>query len=365
VSSNAFQDYSERSPTDQLRRIRSIVRDVADRMELVAGQLVDAVPQDTDILLLSGTAAPFAYHFGEAKRIPSVGVYWGPTEPTGQFPPPMVGARSMGWWGNKIAGHFGLRTTHPTYAPAVRRLRQQLGLPPASFGATRRHQLTSRWPVLHGFSPLVFPRPHDWRAGMDVVGYWWPERPRGWEPPSRLLDFLDSGPPPVFVGLGSMAPRGADRFADQCVTALKKVGARGVVQAGWADLSAHSDDVMTIGSIPHDWLFPRMAATVHHAGAGTTGASLRAGVPSVPVPVAIDQPFWAARLVAMGTAPESIPFSAVTTDHLARAVRTALDDPSYKRKALRVAAGIEVEDGAGRVAAMVDRLVTGKCGRDN
>jgi len=362
VSSNAFQtwersEYSLAAAAAQLRRIRSIIRDVGDLMDQVADGLIDAIPDDTDVLLLSGTAAPLAYHFAEAKRIPSMGIYWGPTEPTGQFPPPMGGARSMGWWGNKIAGHVGLRITYAAYGNAVHRLRSRLGVPPAGFSDARRRQAARRWPVLHGFSPTVFPRPKDWREGMDVVGYWWAQRSKEWKPPAELLDFLQAGPAPVFIGLGSMAPGEADRLADLAVTALRQACMRGVIQAGWADLSARSDDVLTVGPTPHDWLFPRMSAVVHHAGAGTTGAALRAGVPSVPVPVTIDQPFWAERIVALGVAPEAIPFCSLTADRLASALRTAVDGPEYQRNAHRIAELVEAEDGAGRVATAVDQLV--------
>ncbi|QXV56967.1 glycosyltransferase [Amycolatopsis sp. TNS106] len=361
VSSQAFQSwersgYSRRSARDQVGRIKAIIGDVGELMYEVAGGLIDAVPNDTDVLLLSGTAAPLAYHFAEARRIPSMGIYWGPTEPTGQFPPPMGGARSYGWWGNKAAGHIGLRITNKAYVKAVDRLRAQLGVPAAGYADTRRRQARREWPVMHGFSPTVFPRPRDWRRGMEVVGYWWAQRGKRWTPPAALTDFLAAGPPPVFIGFGSMSPGEVERLADLATAALRKARLRGVIQAGWAQLDARNDDVLTIGAAPHDWLFPQMAAIVHHAGAGTTGAALRAGVPAVPVPVTIDQPFWASRIVALGVAPKAIPFCALTADGLADALRLAVTDPVHTAAARAVAAAVEREDGAGRVAKAVARL---------
>lgn len=362
VSSSDFQgwersEYSAGSSVQQVRRIRSILHDVGDLMDQVADGLVDAVPHDTDVLLLSATAAPLAYHLAVAKRIPSMGIYWGPTEPTGQFPPTMTGARSMGWWGNRLAGHVGLSITYRAYKAAVGRLRTQLGLPTASRLDARRHQAAHRWPVLHGFSPTVFPRPRDWRPGMEVVGYWWAQRPGQWQPPAELVDFLKAGPPPVFIGFGSMSPGESDRLAELAIAALRRAGLRGVIQAGWAQLSVRDDDVVTIGHAPHDWLFPRMGAIVHHAGAGTTGAALRSGVPEVPVPVTIDQPFWASRLVALGVAPEAIPFCALTPERLAAALSEAVHNGSYRRVAEQAAATVEAEDGAGRAVAEIGRLV--------
>ncbi|MFD0652644.1 glycosyltransferase [Streptomyces malaysiensis] len=149
----------------------------------------------------------------------------------------------------------------------------------------------------------MVPRPADWPSQVEVVGYWWPARPRDWQPPAELTDFLQAGPPPVFIGFGSMAPGQGERLGELVTAAVARAGVRAVVQAGWAGLTASGDDILTVGDLPHDWLFPRTAAVVHHAGAGTTAAGLRAGVPAVAVPAMADQPFWAARLHRLGVAP--------------------------------------------------------------
>ncbi|MFI8854773.1 glycosyltransferase [Streptomyces sp. NPDC053499] len=191
---------------------------------------------------------------------------------------------------------------------------------------------------------------------MDVVGYWWPAEPPGWEPPSRLLDFLASGPPPVYVGFGSMSPGDPERLGHLVAGALKLAGCRGVVHSGWAGLHVCGDDVLTVDEVPHSWLFPRMAAVVHHAGAGTTAAGLRAGVPVVPVPVMLDQRFWASRLASLAVGPGVVPFRRLTAPLLAEAVRRAVREERYARRAREVAAVVRGEDGAGRVVAAVERL---------
>src|SRR5439155_1365249 len=126
------------------------------------------------------------------------------------------------------------------------------------------------WPICHGFSPAVVPRPADWPANVHVTGYWWPARSAGWQPPEPLVDFLRAGPPPVFVGFGSMTPT-HERLQDVVAVAVKRAGVRAVVQSGWAELGPVGDNILLVGDLPHDWLFPRTAAVVHHAGAGTTG----------------------------------------------------------------------------------------------
>lgn len=149
------------------------------------------------------------------------------------------------------------------------------------------------------------------------------------------------------------------RLGELAVTTLRLAGLRGIVQAGAAGLSVpdHPDDVLAIGDVPHEWLFPRMAAVVHHGGAGTAAAALRAGVPSVAVPVRADQPFWAARTVALGTSPGVVPVKRLTAERLAAAVTAAVTDGRYRQRAAAVADRVAHEDGCAPVVATVDALL--------
>ena len=131
---------------------------------------------------------------------------------------------------------------------------------------------------------------------------------------------------------------------------------RAVVQSGWAELGPAGDDILLVGDVPHDWLFPRTAAVVHHAGAGTTGAGLRAGVPAVPVPVLVDQPFWAARLHHLGVAPRPLPLPELTTDTLTDALRSCLDRSTYRDRAADLARRIRAEDGPADVLSLITQL---------
>jgi UDP:flavonoid glycosyltransferase YjiC (YdhE family) len=137
---------------------------------------------------------------------------------------------------------------------------------------------------------------------------------------------------------------------------------RAVVQAGWAGLAAAGDDVLAIDTVPHDWLFPRTAAVVHHAGAGTTGAGLRAGVPAVPVPVLADQPFWADRLARLGVSPGAVRLKRLSVERLAQLIRQAVSEPSYRQRATAVAEQVRGEDGASRVVETLGRLASGALG---
>ena len=160
----------------------------------------------------------------------------------------------------------------------------------------------------------------------------------------------------MFVGFGSMAAAEGEWLTEVVAAPVKRARVRAVVQAGWAGLDPLGDDILPSGDVPHDWLFPRTAAVVHHAGAGTTGAGLRAGVPAVAVPVLLDQPFWATRLHRLGVAPAPLPQRALTADALAGAIRACLDEPGYRRRAAALAGRLRAEDGAAAVLAVVDGL---------
>ncbi|MFI2781488.1 glycosyltransferase [Streptomyces sp. ALB3] len=330
---------------------RAVTRAYVDGL---ADGVADAVAAGCDLVLTAFGPAPLSRAAAEASGVPVVGTYLTPSFATGHFPLP--GAQDTGGLGpegNLAAGREVVRRAEQLFAGAAARLRARLGLPagPPSGGGLR--------PVFHGYSALVVPRPADWPPGVHVAGYWWPARPCGWRPPDEVVDFLQAGPPPVFIGFGSMAPGHGERLTELVAAAVDRAGVRAVVQAGWAGLSGCGPDVLAVGDLPHDWLFPRTAAVVHHAGAGTTAAGLRAGVPALPVPVMADQPFWAARLHRLGVSPRPLPFNDLTAEALGAAIRACLSEPALRRRAAGLAHGLAAEDGA---AVVLDHIGSGLSG---
>ncbi|MCC6587050.1 MAG: glycosyltransferase family 1 protein [Bryobacterales bacterium] len=238
--------------------------------------------------------------------------------------------------------------------------REVLDLPPLTLlhpvGATgRRRRL-----MLCGHSPAVAVRKPDWPDWIHVTGYWFLEEPPGWAPPAGLSEFLESGEPPVFIGFGSTPFPNPAQATDMVVRAVARGNRRAVVVAGASGLHTGrlSGAVLSVDSVPHGWLFPRMSAAVHHGGAGVTGAALRAGLPSVVVPVFADQPFWAGRVYALGAGPPPIPARKLTEDNLSSAIG-ATADKGIRERAADLGNRIRAESGVTRAVDIIQTHLLG------
>jgi sterol 3beta-glucosyltransferase len=214
-------------------------------------------------------------------------------------------------------------------------------------------------PILFGFSSHVIPRPPDWGDDVHITGYWFLDAAPGWQPPAELLEFLESGPPPVFVGFGSVISRDAKELAEMALAALARTGQRGVVLSGWGGLAVSElpPEVFRIESAPFDWLFPRMKVLVHHGGVGTTAAALRAGIPSAIVPFTADQPYWGRRVQGLGVGPAPITPKKLTAERLAEAIHLAASDRGMRSRAAELGEEIRSENGVQRAVEVIEQYL--------
>jgi sterol 3beta-glucosyltransferase len=259
-------------------------------------------------------------------------------------------------------GGFGRRLSHTLsefgvgmmLKPAMSAARKRLGVT----GANGKHDAMAGTPVLYGFSPLVVPLPQDGPQPRIATGYWNLPPPAGWQPPADLLAFLDRPGPVVTIGFGSMMSRDPMALTDLITEAVRAAGVRAVLVAGWGGLMAQSprDEVHFAKSVPYAWLYPRVAAVVHHGGAGTTGAALQAGIPAVVVPFMMDQPFWGARVAALGAGPAPIPRRRLTADRLAEALRVAVTDETMRSTARALGQMLQAEDGVAEAVRHYERV---------
>jgi UDP:flavonoid glycosyltransferase YjiC (YdhE family) len=297
-------------------------------------------------------------HINEKLNLPTVGAYFQPQHTTGAFASELMSpGRSRPAFINRLSWS-ACDALHwlPLKGWINDYRRERLGLkrlPRTQLlsGRTRDHKTLS----LYGFSPSIVPKPPDWGDNIHVTGYWFLDAHENWTPPKELSDFLAAGPPPVYVGFGSMSTRSSDETTDTILQALKRTGQRGLLAKGWGGVK-HADlpdDVFLIESAPHDWLFPQVAAVVHHCGAGTTAAGLRAGVPTVPVPHFADQPFWAMRLFDLGVAPKAILHEELDVENLSQAIDAAVNQADIKRRSAALGEQVRSEDGIGNAIRLI------------
>jgi sterol 3beta-glucosyltransferase len=291
----------------------------------------------------------------EARGIPFVAAQLQPLTPS-RLTPPLVlsGAGKLPQALNMPLYHVLRLLVWYVMKPAINDIvRPQLGLLRYPWYGPYFHSRQQR--VLYGFSHHVVPRPADWPDSAQITGYWFLDEPH-WQPSQALRDFLDAGPKPVYVGFGSMVNANALAFTSSVLDAIRKSGQRAVLATGWGGLAAEEgaqdERIFITRGAPHDWLFPRMAAAVHHGGAGTTAAAVRAGIPSVIVPFYGDQPFWARCLQREGAAPPALDRKQLSAEALASAIGSALQEP-MRRSAAVLGAQVRAEDG---VSAALHRL---------
>jgi UDP:flavonoid glycosyltransferase YjiC (YdhE family) len=213
-------------------------------------------------------------------------------------------------------------------------------------------------PVIYGLSPSVIPHPSDWDSRTThICGYWFLEPADDWRPPTDLLRFIENGPPPVYIGFGSMSNQKPEQTADLVLQALKRTGQRAIVFSGWGGMQKAElpDSVLMVDSTPHSWLFPHTQAVVHHGGAGTTAAGLRAGKPSIIIPYHGDQLFWGKIATDLGVGPKPVPRKKLTVDNLAQAIERAVTDKEMHRKAAELGKRIQTENGIARAIEIIQQ----------
>ncbi|KAG6239630.1 hypothetical protein E4U48_007384 [Claviceps purpurea] len=200
-------------------------------------------------------------------------------------------------------------------------------------------------------SPALIPKPNDWGVHIDVSGFCFLDLASSYIPDPDLAEFLETGPPPVYIGFGSIVVEDPNSMTQMIFEAIRLAGIRALVSKGWGGLGAEDcgnpESVFMLGNVPHDWLFERVSAVVHHGGAGTTATGIKAGKPTLVVPFFGDQPFWGAMIAKANAGPEPIPYKDLTAEKLAEAIKICLEPNTLARAAelgtkIRKEAGTDV-----------------------
>ncbi len=354
------QEFIKRPEVQKLFRNPNLIRlfrDWSSLLESLVEMFDDfwQASQNVDAIILS-PAAHGGYDCAEKLDVPACMALLQPINPTGAVPNFFLSPRvRLGF----LEGPYN-RLTHLVFEQAfwqairgpLNRWRQNvLGLLPLPrFVTSYARMRAARVPFLFGYSPAIVPKPRDWADWHHVTGYWFLDAPPDWQPPPELIEFLEAGPPPVYIGFGSMSDEKPEILTRIALDALQMTGRRGILASGWIELGGVDlpDTVFRIGSIPHDWLFPQMAAIVHHGGAGTIAANLRSGVPSILTPFMGDQFAWGKIIADLGVGPPPIPIKKLAAARLAAAIEAAVTDPALRVRAAALGERIRAEDGVAR-----------------
>ncbi len=212
-------------------------------------------------------------------------------------------------------------------------------------------------PLILACSPTVIHRPDDWPTSyIHIPGYLFLDRVAAYQPPSELTEFLDAGKPPICVTFGSTIHHDPEHIYRNVLQALKQTDNRAIILSGWSDLQNIRllENIFVIDAVPHDWLLPHCKAIIHHGGAGTTAAGLRAGIPNILVPSAADQPFWGMQVHAIGASPKPIPIKELTAERVVVALAKIVDD-AVQNTAQDIGRKIRIEDGVGETVKFIEK----------
>jgi sterol 3beta-glucosyltransferase len=304
--------------------------------------------------LVVGLHTLWGAHIAEALHIPCTYAFLQPLSRTSAFSSPLIPFRLPPWPAlNRLSYLLVEQASWLPWRSVINAWRRsQLGLPADTWWGNTDHQYVKNADVLYAFSSLVVSRPPDWPARHRLTGFWSLDPPPSWRPPPALEDFIASGPVPLYIGFGSDNLNQKRLEAESILKALHLTGQRAILGLP-SEVIGKIDPQATflVQDIPFSWLFANCAALVHHGGAGTTAAGLRAGVPQMIIPRVSDQIFWANRVYALGISPRPGSLSSLSGPLLVQAFQQLVQDPLLKSNAQHLSARMANEQGAAVAAA--------------
>jgi UDP:flavonoid glycosyltransferase YjiC (YdhE family) len=301
-----------------------------------------------DAILAAGLAAFVAFSAAEYLGARAIGSGMIPITPTDAFPSPFLPPKWVPHPLNRASHRLVNAMLWKAFRDKTNAARVTFKLPP-------RKTVWTEQPVVYGVSPSLLATPADWPANVHLCGQWLAQR-SAWMPPPALADFLVTGEAPIYIGFGSMTGFDDARLLDALVEAM--TGRRALFHPGWSGIDPKGlpDNFLAIGDTPHDWLFPRTAAVIHHGGSGTSHSAARAGMPSIVTPFAGDQFFWAERLRLAGVAPAAVDGRRPSAEAFASALDFAAD--AHVRSRARVLGEtMRAENGTVDAVVAIERIV--------
>lgn len=338
-----------------LAEMEKSIRDVAP---ILLDDLTRAC-KDADAMMCTYFGSLY-YSIAEKYNIPCVQTHYFPMDPNALMP--ISSAPGQGWgkqW-NKTTYKVGYLLIGALEKRYLTQWRKDNGMEQRPVRTKPDYTVNGHTiPVIYAASPLVMPRPANWSENIHMSGFLWEENPPSWTPPQELADFMEEGPAPIYIGFGSMVSGNMNKIFTTVLRAVRASGVRAVISMGWGGRvsAGRKGPVYIADYVPHDWLFPRVSAVVHHGGAGTTASGLRYGKPTLVVPFGGDQHFWGHRVHALGCGPKPIPKDNLSVHRLAKGLVDLTGHAEYRVKAQALGEKLRMEHGVQTAADIVEREI--------
>lgn len=302
------------------------------------------------------------YSIAEKHNIPCIQTHYFLMDYNDMFPITTAPGLKMGKAWNKVSYKMGYALINTLEWHYLSDWRSEEGMKSKKISMSPDYYINGhKIPVLYAISPLLVPRAPEWDEHIHMTGFWTDPEPCEYEPEPSLVRFLEEGEKPVYIGFGSMVSSDMGQTLDIVLKAVAASGVRAIIGRGWGggalDAALSNPNVYVADYIPHDWLFSRVSAVVHHGGAGTTAAGVLACKPTLVVPFGGDQPFWGQRIYDLGIGPKPIKRENLTVEKLADALIKLTHTPRFNVAVSEIGERMKYENGTLLAADIVEREI--------
>jgi sterol 3beta-glucosyltransferase len=323
---------------------------------------------DADVIVASHVSLLIGYSVAEKLDRPLIVTFLFPTFLSTTAFPEVTSftlpqrPRFLGQALNQLSHVAARRVFWRLFTPAVNQARQRVAhLPPLPGKPVVLNALPDHADlILLCYSSLLLPRPPEWDETVQITGFCTLNPPENWQPDPQMVDFLQAGPAPIYIGFGSMSSGRFEETFQMTVAALTELKQRGIILVSSEYMSDHrfSEQIYVTTGVPHEWLFPQMSAIVHHGAPGTTAVSLAAGKPTLVIPHNPDQYFWGARIAALGIGPKPLLRARLSARKLAARLAQTLEDQAMRQKAAALGEKLRQENGVAQaISSLKQKLL--------
>lgn len=310
-------------------------------------------------LIMYGLPTLWGSHIAEGLKIPAVRALLQPLAPTNDFASALLPFRFSIKGINWLSHIITIQLIYLSWRSEIHHARRTwFGLGSAPLLDSSLRHISAQPLTLNGFSEQIVPRPQDWNEKQIITGYWRSSYGVESFASQKIEQLVARLQNPIAISFGSQNTKDISSALHLIEEALNQTNTQAIltIPSKWHD-EIKSKNIFPIDYVPHDWLYKKVKVAIHHGGAGTTSASLHAGIPTITLPLAIDQFFWGERVYKIGVGPKPIPQRKLTAEKLAHAIHLALTDEAMKARAKTVSKKLSLENGIQAAVSQMRKIL--------